>query len=162
VWPVVLLAALPFAPESPYWLVRRGRREEARKALLKLTSAKDRPDIDNVLVGIEQTDLLEREYETSTSYMDCFRGVSRRRTEISVMVYLIQVIGGNPLIGYANYFFEQAGLDSADAFNSEPLRRAAVDLRVMMLIPCLVGVGNTALGFTGTLISWPLMNYVRD
>ncbi|KAJ6442365.1 maltose permease [Purpureocillium lavendulum] len=139
VWPVVLLAALPFAPESPYWLIRRGRRDEARKALLKLTSAKDRPDIDNILLGIEQTDLLEREYETSTSFWDCFTGVSLRRTEISVMVYLIQVIGGNPLIGYANYFFEQAGLDSSDAFN--------------------MGVGNTALGFTGTLISWPLMNY---
>ncbi|UNI22262.1 hypothetical protein JDV02_008165 [Purpureocillium takamizusanense] len=139
VWPIVLLAALPFAPESPYWLIRKGRREDARKALVKLTSAKDRPNIDNVLVGIEQTDLLEREYETSTSYVECFKGVSRRRTEISVMVYLIQVIGGNPLIGYANYFFEQAGLDSADAFN--------------------MGVGNTALGFVGTLISWPLMNY---
>lgn len=24
----------------------------------------------------------------------------------------------------------------------------------------IVGVGNTALGFVGTIISWPLMNYV--
>ncbi|KAK8912118.1 Maltose permease MAL31 [Metarhizium anisopliae] len=118
VWPVVLLAGLPFAPESPYWLVRRGRREDARKALLQLTSSTNRPDIDKLLVGIEQTDLLEQEYETETTYYDCFKGVSLVRTEISVMVYLIQVIGGNPLIGYANYFFEQAGLSSSDAFNS--------------------------------------------
>ncbi|EFY96694.1 hypothetical protein MHUMG1_09888 [Metarhizium humberi] len=141
VWPVVLLAGLPFAPESPYWLVRRGRREDARKALLQLTSSTNRPDIDKLLVGIEQTDLLEQEYETETTYYDCFKGVSLVRTEISVMVYLIQVIGGNPLIGYANYFFEQAGLSSSDAFN--------------------MGVGNTALGFIGTVISWPLMNFFK-
>jgi len=35
------------------------------------------------------------------------------------MVYLIQVIGGNPLIGYANFFFEQAGLNASDSFNSQ-------------------------------------------
>jgi hypothetical protein len=68
---------------------------------------------------IEQTDLLEQELEHSTTYLDCFRGANLRRTEISVMVYLIQVIGGNPLIGYANFFFEQAGLNSSDAFNSQ-------------------------------------------
>ncbi|KAG5952839.1 hypothetical protein E4U53_007771 [Claviceps sorghi] len=141
VWPVVLLAGLPFAPESPYWLVRRGRTEEARKALFQLTSSRARPDIDKILVGIEQTDLLEREYATETTYWDCFKGVSLVRTEISVMVYLIQVIGGNPLIGYSNYFFEQAGLSSSDAFS--------------------MGVGNTALGFLGTVVSWPLMNYFK-
>ncbi|KAG6000081.1 hypothetical protein E4U43_001714 [Claviceps pusilla] len=141
VWPVVLLAGLQFAPESPYWLVRRGRTEDARKALLQLTSSRLRPDIDKILVGIEQTDLLEREYATETTYWDCFKGASLVRTEISVMVYLIQVIGGNPLIGYANYFFEQAGLSSSDAFG--------------------MGVGNTALGFLGTILSWPLMNYFK-
>lgn len=73
------------------------------------------------MLGIEQTDLLEQELEASTSYFDCFKGVNLVRTEISVMVYLIQVIGGNPLIGYANYFFEKAGLNSADAFDSEYL-----------------------------------------
>jgi len=88
---------------------------------------------------IEQTDLLEQELEHSTTYLDCFKGANLRRTEISVMVYLIQVIGGNPLIGYANFFFEQAGLDSSDAFN--------------------MGVGNTALGFVGTVLSWPLLRY---
>lgn len=89
---------------------------------MKLTSSKDRPDIDSILVMIEQTDLLEQELEATTTYFDCFKGANLRRTEISIMVYLIQVIGGNPLIGYANFFFEQAGLNSADAFNSE-LRR---------------------------------------
>ncbi|KAG6007608.1 hypothetical protein E4U54_008804 [Claviceps lovelessii] len=141
VWPLVLLAGLQFAPESPYWLVRRGRTEDARKALLQLTSSRLRPDIDKILVGIEQTDLLEREYATETTYWDCFKGASLVRTEISVVVYLIQVIGGNPLIGYANYFFEQAGLGSSDAFS--------------------MGVGNTALGFLGTILSWPLMNYFK-
>ncbi|KKY21706.1 putative maltose permease mal31 [Phaeomoniella chlamydospora] len=138
IWPVVLLIGLSFAPESPYWLVRQGRKEDARAALLSLSSAKHRPDIDAMLVMIEETDLLEREIEKSTSYIDCFRGTNLRRTEISIVVYLIQVIGGNPLIGYATYFFEQAGLDPSDAFN--------------------MGVGNTALGFVGTCISWPLMS----
>ena len=117
----MLLAGLPFAPESPYWLIRKGRKADARAALIKLTSAENRPDIDQVLLGIEQTDLLEQELESSTTYYDCFKGVNLVRTEISVMVYLIQVIGGNPLIGYANYFFEQAGLNTADAFDSESL-----------------------------------------
>ncbi|KAH8691181.1 putative MFS transporter [Talaromyces proteolyticus] len=139
IWPVVLLAGLLFAPESPYWLIRQNRKDDARKSLLKLTSASHRPDIESLLVMIEETDLLERELEAQASYLECFRGLNLRRTEISIMVYLIQVIGGNPLIGYANFFFEQAGLDASDAFN--------------------MGVGNTAMGFVGTCLSWPLMSH---
>jgi SP family general alpha glucoside:H+ symporter-like MFS transporter len=119
VWPVVLLAGLFFAPESPYWLIRQNRKDHARKALLMLSSAKHRPDIESLLVMIEQTDLLEQELEKTTTYLDCFKRANLVRTEISIMVYLIQVIGGNPLIGYANFFFEQAGLNSSDAFNSK-------------------------------------------
>jgi hypothetical protein len=85
---------------------------------MKLSSAKYRPDIESALVLIEQTDLLEQELEATTTYWDCFKGANLARTEVSTMVYLIQVIGGNPLIGYANFFFEQAGLSSANAFDS--------------------------------------------
>jgi MFS family permease len=99
VWPVVLLAGLFFAPESPYWLIRQNRKDDARHALMKLSSPKRRPDIEALLVMIEQTDLLELELEKTTTYFDCFKRANLVRTEISVMVYLIQVIGGNPLIG---------------------------------------------------------------
>jgi SP family general alpha glucoside:H+ symporter-like MFS transporter len=119
VWPVVLLVGLPFAPESPYWLVRQNRKDDARKALQRLSSSKNQPDIEGILFMIEQTDLLEQELKSTTTYFDCFKGNNLRRTEISIMVYLIQVIGGNPLIGYANFFFVQAGLNPSDAFNSK-------------------------------------------
>lgn len=119
VWPTVLLLGLAFAPESPFWLIRKGRLEDARKALLRLSSAKNRPDIEGMLVMIEQTDLLEREIEITTTYYDCFQGANLFRTEISVMVYLVQVVGGNPLIAYATFFFEMAGLDSSESFNSK-------------------------------------------
>ena len=119
IWPVVLLAGISFVPESPYWLIRKGRKDDARRALWSLSSASRRPNIDAVLEMIEETDLIEREMEADSSYLDCFKIVNLRRTEISVMVYLIQVIGGNPLIAYANVFFEQAGLDSSDSFDSK-------------------------------------------
>ena len=119
IWPAILLGGLAFSPESPYWLVRKGRNAAARNSLLRLTSSKHRPDVDKLLAMIEQTNLLEQEIAKTTTYLDCFRGVNLFRTEISVVVYLIQVIAGNPLVGYANFFFEMAGLDTADAFKSE-------------------------------------------
>lgn len=166
IWPVVLLIGLAFAPESPYWLVRKDRMADARNALLRLSSAKHRPDIDGMLIMIEQTDLLEREIEVTTTYWDCFKKANLFRTEISVMVYLIQVIGGNPLIAYATFFFETAGLNSSQSFNSKFLPRRCSIMCFLAweggLIGGLssVGVGNTALGFVGTCLSWPLMLHV--
>jgi hypothetical protein len=113
-------------------LVRQGRRSDAKRALEKLTSEKDRPDLEAMLVLIEETDLLEREFEASTTYLDCFKGTNLRRTEICTMVYLIQVIGGNPLIGYATFFFTQAGLASANAFYSK------FDCQYYILAPQLI------------------------
>ena len=37
-WPVPLLVGAFFAPESPWWLVRKGREQAARDALLSLTT----------------------------------------------------------------------------------------------------------------------------
>lgn len=68
---------------------------------------------------MKRTDALEQELEASTTYLDCFKGPNLIRTEISSMVYLIQVIGGGPLIGYGVYFFIQAGLKTSDAFASK-------------------------------------------
>ena len=45
-WPLPLFIGVWFAPESPWWLVRRGRIEDAKKSLLRLTSVDRETDFD--------------------------------------------------------------------------------------------------------------------
>ena len=104
-WPAVILVGCPFAPESPWWLVRKGRFDDAEKALKRLTSP--HVDVKPTLAMIIETDRLEVEMETGTTYWDCFKKINLRRTEISVGVYTIQVFSGIYLVGYATYFFER-------------------------------------------------------
>jgi SP family general alpha glucoside:H+ symporter-like MFS transporter len=103
-WPLIILIGLPFAPESPYWLARKGRMADAEHSLKRLCSPK--VDVKPVLALIIETDRLEHEMEAGNTYSDCFKKINRRRTEIAVGVYSIQVISGIYLVGYATYFFE--------------------------------------------------------
>jgi SP family general alpha glucoside:H+ symporter-like MFS transporter len=102
-WPVIILIGIPFAPESPWWLIRQGKLDEAEKALNRLSS----PKIDNklVLAMMVETDKLEREMETGTTYWDVFNKVNIRRTEIAVAVFTTQVFSGIYMVGYAALFF---------------------------------------------------------
>lgn len=88
VWPLIILVIWPFAPESPWWLVRQGRMEQAENSLRRLAS--DEVDVKPTLAMIVETDRLERTMEAGSSYWDCFRSVNLRRTEVSVGVYTIQ------------------------------------------------------------------------
>jgi SP family general alpha glucoside:H+ symporter-like MFS transporter len=116
-WPLIILIGMPFAPESPWWLVRKGRLEEAEKALKTLASPA--VDVKSTLAMIIETDRLEQEMEIGTTYWDCFKGTNLRRTEISVGVYTIQVFSGIYLVGYATYFFERKTSSSAVRFTAK-------------------------------------------
>jgi SP family general alpha glucoside:H+ symporter-like MFS transporter len=136
IFPAIILALLPFCPESPWWLARRGQLEKAERSLKRLTHKSI--DTSVLLAHIQLTTSLENmETETST-FLDCFRNTDLRRTVISIMVYAIQPLVANFLvIGYAVYFFELAGLQTSDAFN--------------------LGVGLLGVGFVGTCLSWSLI-----
>jgi MFS transporter, SP family, general alpha glucoside:H+ symporter len=138
IWPVPILVGVYLAPESPWWLVRHGHRERARKALLRLASAKEEAfDADAVIAMMEHTNIMEKVATAGTRYTDCFRGVNLRRTEIVCCVWLVQVVTGFGLALYSSYFFLQAGLPPKHAFT-------------------LTLVGS-ALGVVGTGCSWALM-----
>jgi MFS transporter, SP family, general alpha glucoside:H+ symporter len=60
-WPVPLLIGIALAPESPWWLVRKGRVEEAKKSLLRLTSLNKESnfDADDTIAMMVHTTALE-------------------------------------------------------------------------------------------------------
>ncbi|EED14330.1 maltose permease, putative [Talaromyces stipitatus ATCC 10500] len=142
VWPIVLLAGLPFAPESPWWLIRQDNRmDDAEKALLRLLRPTPKVDPKEIIAMMVKTDTFEREIEVGSTYADCWKGSNRRRMEICICLFVIQNFSGNP-VGFATYFFEQIGLTSVQSFD--------------------MGVGLNGLGFVGTLCSAiPLIYFGR-
>jgi sugar porter (SP) family MFS transporter len=131
-----LAIGLLFAPESPWWLVRQGRKEDARKSLRKLYGSDI--DLDAKLGAIQAT--IEEELTTKQGgWLDCFRGTNRLRTGISCGVFACQhLVGIIFVLGYSTYFFELAGLNVSRAFD--------------------LGVGVTACGVAGNICSWFVIN----
>lgn len=115
-WSVPLIAGVAFVPESPWWLIRKGRVEDARKALRALSINSD-DEIDQTISMMRHTDEIEKEISSGVSYVDCFKGTNLRRTEITCITWVIQAASGASLMGFAAYFFQQAGLPTSISFN---------------------------------------------
>ncbi|CAK7234321.1 hypothetical protein SBRCBS47491_008908 [Sporothrix bragantina] len=149
-WVVVILPGMFFVPESPWWLVRQGRFAEAEAVLRRLASSKQlspsftgrssggaKVDIAATLAVITETDRLEQELEAGSTYLDCFRGVNLRRTEIATGVYCTQVLSGIYMINFITVFFTHGGLSTKTAFD--------------------MSIGFLSTGFVGTIVSWFLI-----
>jgi hypothetical protein len=112
------LAILPFLPESPYWLVARGRIEKARHNIIKLHA----PDYDVDGQMAEIHDSLERtnaDKEGSASISECFSRQNIRRTMVCTMIFFIQNASGSAwVIGYMSYFMQLGGMSPARSFDT--------------------------------------------
>ncbi|KAI6780334.1 Maltose permease-like protein [Emericellopsis cladophorae] len=116
-WPLPLAIGIFCAPESPWWLVRKGRVDDAKKSLLRLTS-RNHPnfDADETIGMMVHTTALEEKITAGASYLDCFKGVDLRRTEIVCMVWAAQNLSGNTFSNYSSYFLKQAGLSERNSY----------------------------------------------
>lgn len=110
-FPGVLAIGLPFLPESPYWLVMKGRKEDALVALQRLSGPHE--DCAARIAQIDATIEYERQIAAqNASYIECFKGTNLRRTAIIfICMYMPQVVGA-VLSSNAPYFLNQTGLDS--------------------------------------------------
>lgn len=113
VFPVPILVAVYFAPESPWWLIRQSRFEDAKKSLRRLRTKPDHVsdvEFDTALVAtletMIQTNQREMQMQSGTSYKECLKGVDRRRSEIACMVWMIQTLCGGSIMGFSTYFCE--------------------------------------------------------
>jgi SP family general alpha glucoside:H+ symporter-like MFS transporter len=139
-WPVPLIIGTIFAPESPWWLVRQNRIEDAKQSVRRLTSA-DAGVEDQTVAMMVNTNNIEMKVSSGTSFFDCFTGLDLRRTEITCVVWIIQQMSGAAFMNYSTYFLQQAGLKTADAFS--------------------LTMGQFAIGFVGTIGSWFLLPHFR-
>jgi sugar porter (SP) family MFS transporter len=105
---------LIFMPESPVFLVRKGKMTAARKALGRMYS--DPRDADGHLERIKLT-LREAETTTSGSYRECFQGTNLRRTMIALLVFLSEPMSGLAFVSsYGALMYQFLGIDSRQSF----------------------------------------------
>ena len=103
VWPIPLFCAALFVPESPWWLVKNGRHEEAEHALKRLTRDGywTEESLRGELAYMEHTIEMERAEVQGSGWRDLFRGTNRRRTEIICVVWSCQYWCGQPITSFA-------------------------------------------------------------
>jgi SP family general alpha glucoside:H+ symporter-like MFS transporter len=91
-FPLPLFCILWFAPESPWWLVRKGKYDDAVKVMRRLTLKKTDEVVEKQMIAMMiHTNELEQEIESGSSWLDCFRGIDLRRTEIACITFSGQV-----------------------------------------------------------------------
>lgn len=133
----LLLLGLPFAPESPWYFVRKNRLEDAKKSLQQLYGPG--VDVSPKLAMIIKTVDEDAEMASSARWIQCFQGTNLVRTIISIGVFACQHLSGIVFVlGFSTYFFQLAGIAVEDSFS--------------------LGVGVTACGVVGVMISWATMN----
>ncbi|KAH6613049.1 general substrate transporter [Boeremia exigua] len=141
VWPPFLILATYFAPESPWYLARKGQNKEAKRSLDRLVSAPATAiNTNHTLSMIQHTIELERGMKVGGSYLDCFKGTNLRRTEIAMVSWGLQILPGFVIQNYTTYFFTLAGLSPRNSFN--------------------MSMGTFGMAFVGTCLSWVLQTHM--
>lgn len=107
IWPVPLIILLWFCPDSPWWLVRKGRLADAEKALARLSNNVSAGEHKQTVALMVHTTNLEKEMEAGASYWDAFKGTNLRRTEIACGAFLSQITDGGAFAYSPTYFFQQ-------------------------------------------------------
>lgn len=139
IWPIPIMTATLLAPESPWWLVRQGRVEEAKEAIRKITTPTEGVsfDLDAHVEMMVVTNEYEKQVSAGTNYWHLFRGSDLHRTEVSAMAFITQALCGVPFMGFGTQFMQGVGLSQDDSFH--------------------LTIGQDCLGLVGCFIAWWIM-----
>lgn len=110
-FPTPLAILMFIAPESPWWLVRKGRLAEAEKAVRRLGR---QGQIDN---PADKVSMMQRTIELEKTIkkpnlVELWKGTDLYRTLIVCGVYASQNLTGNLIANQAVFFFKREFSDS--------------------------------------------------
>ncbi len=138
-FPFLAVAAL-FMPESPWHFVCQGRYADAEKIMHRIMADHEKQYTKGHVAVMIRTNNLEKDLAKGTTYLDCFRGTDRRRTEVALMSFLGQITCGTQFAYSATYFYQQADLDPENIY--------------------MLNLAGTAIAFCATIAACVLLGHV--
>jgi SP family general alpha glucoside:H+ symporter-like MFS transporter len=108
-FPTPLAVLLFIAPESPWWLVRKGRLEQAAKSVERL-GRRSQVNAHESVAMMRRT--IDRESVVRPNLIELFKGTDLRRTAIVCGIYAAQNLAGNLIANQAVFFFERKSIRS--------------------------------------------------
>ncbi|KAI9273031.1 general substrate transporter [Phascolomyces articulosus] len=148
---IILFIGAFFLPYSPRWLVSKGRNDEALQVLAKLHA---NGDVNSPFVQQEYREIVEQISQERavaiTNYLELFKGNTRRRLILGILIQVFQQFTGiNSIMYYAPQIFKQAGIGEQSA----TLIASGVNgvLNMLATIPAILFMDK--LGRRKTLIS---------
>ena len=149
---VIFLVSVFFIPESPRWLVLKGRMQKARRVFARIYNN----DNGAVCRQIESTLEVTRN-SSATGYKALLRPGIFRAVLIGVAIAMLgQFMGVNAVLYYGPSIFKDAGLSDGDAFFYQVLVGAANMLTTVAAMFIIDRVGRKTLiyyGVSGMIIS---------
>ena len=105
-FPTPLLILIFLAPESPWWLIRHGKRDQALRSIERL-GRKSKTNAPEALAMMERTVEIEKQLGGDPTLADLVKGTDLRRTIITCLIYASQNFAGNLIANQAVFFFER-------------------------------------------------------
>ncbi|CAH6718568.1 alpha-glucosides permease Mph3p [[Candida] jaroonii] len=114
IFAVISVLGQCFIPESPYWLIAKGRDKGAVKELKRMYSKDIKSQYALMKVTVEEASLISSQAGT---YLDCFKKKDLRRTLLVIFPYFMQTFGGVGYVtNYSTYYYQVSGYDTKKSF----------------------------------------------
>ncbi|KAL6708228.1 Plasma membrane low glucose sensor [Coniothyrium glycines] len=112
-WSIILVAGLTFLPETPRYLIKMDKYDQAAKSLAKLRRLPiDHPAIVEELNEVQANHAYEMSLGTST-YIECFKGTLGKRLLTGCLLQSLQQLTGvNFIFYYGTQYFTNAGFSN--------------------------------------------------
>ncbi|KAF3041898.1 hypothetical protein E8E12_005761 [Didymella heteroderae] len=138
IWPVAAGIAFLVMPESPTFLVQKGKIDAAKKALSQLYGSQNNIDARFAVLSkqVEQ-ERLQTEAHGNAGYLELFKSTSLKRTFTVFWLFLAAGLNGASLLSQNTYFLIIAGLPAVHALD--------------------VGIGGFGFAIIAIVLSWYYM-----
>lgn len=105
---------LCFIPESPYWLLSKGRNKDAMKALTLMYKDDVKSQYALMKITVDEASIISSQAGT---YIDCFKRKDLKRTMLVVFSCIMQPMCGVAYVSsYSTYYYQLSGFDTQKSF----------------------------------------------